>query len=56
MEELGTLLTTFGSQLTAIAGIVIGSTVFMIPVAIKFMGKSIGFTKSLMGTGRGRRR
>lgn len=56
MEFLTSLLATFGTEMTSIAGIVIGSLVFMIPLGLKVMGKTIGFTKSLMGTGGRRRR
>ena len=50
------IVTSFFSEFSALAGIIAGSFLFLIPVAIKFTGKTIGFTKSLMGTGGRRRR
>lgn len=50
------IVTSFFSEFSALAGIIAGSFLFLIPVAIKFTGKTIGFVKSLMGTGGRRRR
>ena len=50
------IVTEFFSQFTALSAVIAGSFLFLIPVAIKFTGKVIGFVKSLMGTGGRRRR
>ena len=50
------VVTEFFGQFTALATVIAGSFLFLIPVAIKFTGKTIGFVKSLMGTGGRRRR
>lgn len=50
------IVTSFFSEFSALAGVIAGSFLFLIPVAIKFTGKTIGFVKSLMGTGGRRRR
>lgn len=56
ISEVTGIVTSFFSQFSALAAIIAGSFLFLIPVAIKFTGKTIGFTKSLMGTGGRRRR
>lgn len=56
ISDVISVVTQFFSQFSALAAIIAGSFLFLIPVAIKFTGKTIGFTKSLMGTGGRRRR
>lgn len=56
MEEVIGVVTSFFSQFTALASVILGSVLFLIPVGAKFAGKTIGFVKSLMGTGGRRRR
>lgn len=56
IADVVSVVTQFFSQFTALAAVIAGSFLFLIPVAIKFTGKTIGFVKSLMGTGGRRRR
>lgn len=56
ISDVISVVTQFFSQFTALAAVIAGSFLFLIPVAIKFTGKTIGFVKSLMGTGGRRRR
>lgn len=56
MTDIIEVVTSFFSQFTALGTVIMGTTLFLIPVGIKFTGKTIGFVKSLMGTGGRRRR
>lgn len=56
MEGVIEVVTSFFGQFTALATVIAGTALFLIPVGIKFTGKTIGFVKSLMGTRGGRRR
>lgn len=57
IANVTSIVSEFFTQFTALATTVIaGCFLFLIPVAIKFTGKTIGFVKSLMGTGGRRRR
>lgn len=56
MTDVIEVVTSFFSQFTALGTIIAGTTLFLIPVGAKFAGKTIGFVKSLMGTGGRRRR
>lgn len=56
MTDIVTIVGDFFTQFTALGAVIAGTTLFLIPVAIKFTGKTIGFVKSLMGTGGRRRR
>lgn len=57
ISDVTSIVTAFFTQFTALAGTVIAASfLFLIPVAIKFTGKTISFVKSLMGTGGRRRR
>lgn len=50
------VVTEFFGQFSALSTVILGSALFLIPVGAKFAGKTIGFVKSLMGTGGRRRR
>lgn len=56
ISDVVSVVSQFFSQFSKLAGVIAGSFLFLIPVAIKFTGKTIGFVKSLMGTGGRRRR
>lgn len=57
IADVISIVTQFFTQFSALAtSVIAGSFLFLIPVAIKFTGKTIGFVKSLMGTGGRRRR
>ena len=56
ISDVTSIVSSFFTQFGALAGVIAASFLFLIPVAIKFTGKTIGFVKSLMGTGGRRRR
>lgn len=56
IADVVSIVGQFFTNFTTLAGIIAGSFLFLLPVAIKFTGKTIGFVKSLMGTGGRRRR
>lgn len=56
IESVSSLVGAFIDNISDIGTLIVGSALFLIPVGIKIMGKSIGFTKSLIGTGGRRRR
>lgn len=56
MTDIISIVTSFFTEFTSLGAVIAGTTLFLIPVAIKFTGKTIGFVKSLMGTGGRRRR
>lgn len=56
MQEVLAIVTSFFTEFTALAAVITGTAIFCLPIAIKFTGKTIGFTKSLIGTRGGRRR
>lgn len=52
ISDVTAIVSAFFTQIGAVATTVLtASVVFLIPIAIKFTGKAIGFAKSLMGTG-----
>lgn len=56
MESVLAIVTNFFTEFTALATVITGTAIFCLPIAIKFTGKTIGFVKSLVGTGGRRRR
>lgn len=56
MSDIVEVVTAFFGQFSALATVILGSVLFLVPVGAKFAGKTIGFVKSLMGTGGRRRR
>lgn len=56
ISDVTSIVSQFFTQFGALAATIAASFLFLIPVAIKFTGKTIGFVKSLMGTGGRRRR
>lgn len=57
ISDVTSIVTQFFTNIGTLASTVIAASfLFLIPVAIKFTGKCIGFAKSLMGTGGRRRR
>lgn len=56
IANIAAIFTQFNSEFTTLAGTIAGTAIFLLPVGIKFTGKTIGFVKSLAGTGGRRRR
>lgn len=57
MQGITDIFSSFITSFGDLATLILTSALFLLPVAIKYTGRAIGFVKSLMGTkGGGRRR
>lgn len=50
MDEMLTVVAQYFTNIGALATTIAGSALLLIPIASRFVGSTIGHTKSLMGT------